>query len=145
MCGIAGIIGLSPNSSQMDRMLQAQRHRGPDGNGVYVDPNARAILGHNRLSIIDLSDAGRQPMCDPSGRYWIVFNGEIHNYLELRAELGQYPYRSQTDTEVILAAYLRWGSKCMDHFIGMFAFAIWDEQEKALFAARDRFGVKPFY
>jgi asparagine synthase (glutamine-hydrolysing) len=126
-------------------MVAAQRHRGPDAEGIYLDPSGQAALGHNRLSILDLSDAGRQPMSDPTGRYWLLFNGEVYNYLELRAGLDDYPYRSRTDTEVLLAAYRRWGEGCLHRLIGMFAFAVWDAQEKMLFAARDRFGVKPFY
>ena len=124
-------------------MVSSQHHRGPDADGIYVDPARVASLGHNRLSIIDLSPAGQQPMSTPDGRFQIVFNGEIYNYLELRSELADYPYRSQTDTEVVLAAYQRWGKACLDRFLGMFAFLLWDEQEQCLFAARDRFGVKP--
>jgi asparagine synthase (glutamine-hydrolysing) len=124
-------------------MTASQRHRGPDASDIYLDPSERAGLGHNRLSIIDLSPAGRQPMRSQDGRFWIVLNGEIYNYLELRAELGDYRYRSRTDTEVILAAFEKWGEACLDHLLGMFAFLIWDEREQKLFAARDRFGVKP--
>jgi asparagine synthase (glutamine-hydrolysing) len=103
-------------------------------------------LGHNRLSIIDLSEAGRQPMSDSQGRYWVVFNGEIYNYIELRDELSsQYTFRTRTDTEVLLAAYQTWGDACVERLLGMFAFLIWDERERRLFAARDRFGVKPLY
>ena len=149
MCGIAGIIGrgvsLEESRAAVEAMVAAQHHRGPDGNGIYVDPSGAASLGHNRLSIIDLSDAGAQPMSTADGRYQIVFNGEIYNYVELRQELADYPYRSRTDTEVVLAAYSRWGEACLDRFIGMFAFLIWDQQEQRLFAARDRFGVKPVY
>ena len=126
-------------------MIASQHHRGPDADGLYVDPSGRAGLGHNRLSIIDLSAAGHQPMASHDGRLQLVFNGEIYNYLELRAELNDYPYHSRTDSEVILAAYERWGRACLDHFIGMFSFAIWDEREQRLFAARDRFGQKPLY
>ena len=127
-------------------MVATQRHRGPDGEGTYVDPEGRVALGHNRLSILDLSDAGRQPMADAQGRFRIVYNGEIYNYLELRKELeGGYPFSSQSDTEVLLAAYANWGAGCLDRLIGMFAFAVWDERDRVLFAARDRFGVKPFY
>ena len=108
-------------------------------------PRATAAMGHNRLSIIDLSEAGRQPMVSADGRYWISFNGEIYNYLELRAQLSEYPFQSRSDTEVILAAYEKWGPACLDRFIGMFALLIWDEHERRLFAARDRFGVKPLY
>jgi asparagine synthase (glutamine-hydrolysing) len=143
MCGIAGIFGRNWNLAQLEAMVASQRHRGPDAEGVYVDPTGTAGLGHNRLSIIDLSPAGQQPMSSYDGRWQIVFNGEIYNYLELRAEIGDYPYHSQSDTEVILAAYERWGPNCLDRLIGMFAFLIWDEQDQCLFAARDRFGVKP--
>ncbi len=125
-------------------MVGSQRHRGPDAEGLFV--SAMAGLGHNRLSIIDLSEAGRQPMSDPRGRHWIAFNGEIYNYLELRAELeAGYTFRTRTDTEVLLAAYLKWGPLCLHKFIGMFAFLVWDEEEQRLFGARDRFGVKPMY
>jgi asparagine synthase (glutamine-hydrolysing) len=146
MCGIAGILGDGWQREQLEVMVASQRHRGPDGEGLYLDPCGRAGLGHNRLSIIDLSIAGRQPMTDPLGRYWISFNGEIYNYLELRDELSAaHEFRTRTDSEVLLAAYIKWGEKCLDRLIGMFAFAIWDEKSKSLFAARDRFGVKPFY
>lgn len=143
MCGIAGIFGSDWQLPQLEAMAESQHHRGPDGRGVYVDPQRRAGMGHNRLSIIDLSAAGRQPMSTPDGRFHLILNGEIYNYLELRAELSDYPYQSRTDSEVILAAYQRWGQACLDRFLGMFAFLLWDEQEKILFAARDRFGVKP--
>jgi asparagine synthase (glutamine-hydrolysing) len=144
MCGISGIFGQDWRPEQLKAMIRRQHHRGPDASGAYISPGGRAGLGHNRLSIIDLSAAGRQPMADRSGNTWIVFNGEIYNYLELKAELHDYPYQSQTDTEVILAAYERWGEKCLDRFIGMFSFMIWDDRQHKLFAARDRFGVKPF-
>ncbi len=143
MCGIAGIFGHNWERSQLAAMIAGQQHRGPDASGLYLNPAQTAGLGHNRLSIIDLSPAGRQPMQSPDGRLSIVFNGEIYNYLELRAELNEYPYRSRTDTEVALAAYEKWGEQCLDRFIGMFALLIWDEREQKLFAARDRFGVKP--
>lgn len=145
MCGIAGIVGHSWTRPQLERMIAAQHHRGPDANGLYVSPDGVAGLGHNRLSIIDLSEAGQQPMTDASGRCTMVFNGEVYNYIELRSELSGYPFRSKTDSEVVLAAYATWGEQCLARFLGMFAFAIWDEQEQKLFAARDRFGVKPFY
>ena len=145
MCGIAGIFGPGWTRGQLRAMVASQRHRGPDADGIYLDPSGAAGLGHNRLSIIDLSEAGRQPMSSYDGRLWVVFNGEVYNYLELRAELRDYPYRSQADTEVILAAYERWGENCLDRLVGMFAFLIWDESERRLFAARDRFGVKPLY
>src|ERR1700704_2467704 len=127
MCGIAGIFGSDWKLGQLEAMVSSQHHRGPDARGVYADPRSVAGLGHNRLSIIDLSFAGQQPMSTPDGRYHIVFNGEVYNYLELRAELADYAYRSQTDTEVVLAAYQRWGKACLDHFIGMFTLLVWDE------------------
>ncbi len=145
MCGIAGIIGTVDDSRRIDAMVSAQAHRGPDATGTYRDPQGKAVLGHNRLSIIDLSEAGSQPMVSRDGRCVIVFNGEIYNYKELKSELSGYPFRTQTDTEVILAAFEKWGEHCLDHFLGMFAFLLWDTQEQRLFAARDRFGVKPLY
>ncbi len=145
MCGISGIVGESCSAERLNAMVEILRHRGPDDEGTWVSPGGKAGLGHDRLSIIDLSEAGHQPMPDAGGRYWIVFNGEVYNYLELRRELVGYPFKSQTDTEVVLAAYIKWGAACLDRFIGMFAFAIWDEQSQTLFAARDRLGVKPFY
>ncbi|HYH81418.1 MAG TPA: asparagine synthase (glutamine-hydrolyzing), partial [Longimicrobium sp.] len=145
MCGIAGIFGSGWPAERLEAMVAAQTHRGPDATGVYTDPAGLAGLGHNRLSIIDLSAAGTQPMADAGRRYWIAFNGEIYNYRELREELGDYPFRTRTDTEVVLAAFRRWGEGCLERFVGMFAFLLWDEQEKRLFAARDRFGVKPLY
>lgn len=146
MCGIAGIIGRNWSPRQLNAMVASQHHRGPDGEGIYVDPTRVAGLGHNRLKIIDLSENGRQPMCDPAGRFHLIFNGEIYNYVELRQELrSDHEFRTRTDTEVLLAAYEKWGEACLDHLIGMFAFAIWDEQANTLFAARDRFGVKPLY
>lgn len=146
MCGISGIVGQHwGGRPQLEAMVAVQHHRGPDDNGIYMDASGRAGLGHNRLSIIDLSPAGHQPMPNQDGSMHLIFNGEIYNYLELRAELKDYPFRSQSDSEVILAAYGRWGEQCVDHFIGMFAFAIWDCHARSLFIARDRFGVKPLY
>lgn len=146
MCGITGIVGRSWTPDSLDAMMRSQRHRGPDGESSYIDPDRLATLGHNRLSIIDLSEGGRQPMFSASGRYVIVQNGEIYNYLELRRELeADHEFRSSSDTEVLLAAYEKWGVGCLDRLIGMFAFVIWDERNKTAFAARDRFGVKPFY
>ena len=146
MCGIVGIFGNDWKIGQLEAMIAVQRHRGPDAEGIYIDPSKIAGLGHNRLSIIDLSDAGRQPMKNHFGNAVIVFNGEIYNYLELKRELeAEFQFRTQTDTEVLLAAYQKWGAKCLDKLIGMFSFIIWDEVEKSAFAARDRFGVKPLY
>jgi len=145
MCGLAGIVGHAWSHASLEAMVSVQNHRGPDDTGTYVSPNRVAGLGHNRLSIIDLSPAGHQPMQSQSGDVWIAFNGEVYNYLELRTELAEYQYRTGTDTEVILAAYERWKDRCAEHLLGMFSFVIWDEREQTLFAARDRFGVKPLY
>jgi asparagine synthase (glutamine-hydrolysing) len=143
MCGIAGIIG-DYNEIQLDAMLVSQHHRGPDATGKYYDKNF-AALGHNRLAIIDLSPKSNQPFIDNSGRYVIVFNGEIYNYIELKEDLqNQYDFKTESDTEVLLAAFIIYGKSCLAKLNGMFAFAIWDNQEKKMFAARDRFGVKPF-
>ncbi len=126
-------------------MTAVQHHRGPDDLGVELLEDGAVGLGHNRLSIIDLSEAGHQPMANTDGRLTIVFNGEVYNYLELKQELSGYPFRGDSDTEVVLAAYERWGEECLEHFVGMFAFAIWDAEKKHLFCARDRMGVKPFH
>jgi len=143
MCGISGIAGPAADPERLRAMVRVQAHRGPDDQGTFFAPGI--ALGHNRLSVLDLSAAGRQPMVSADGRYRIVFNGEVYNYLELRREMDGHEFRTRTDTEVVLAAFARWGEECLDRFIGMFAFAIWDERERRVFAARDRFGVKPFY
>jgi asparagine synthase (glutamine-hydrolysing) len=126
-------------------MTESLRHRGPDGANVWIDRLGDAGLGHDRLSILDLSSAGSQPMTNAREDVVIAFNGEIYNYVELRAELSGYPFRSQSDTEVILAAWERWGEDTPDHLFGMFSFVIWDMRTRRVFAARDRFGVKPLY
>jgi asparagine synthase (glutamine-hydrolysing) len=145
MCGIATILGKGWERWQLEAMVSLQSHRGPDDKGWYIDGMGQVGLGHARLSILDLSPAGHQPMSSADGSLWIVFNGELYNYIELRSELSPYPFRSRTDTEVVLAAYQRWGRRCLERFIGMFAFVIWDERQRRLFAARDRFGVKPLF
>ena len=145
MCGIAGIIGNKPNNRiTMYNMLEAQKHRGPDAMTVWDNPYV--VLGHNRLSIIDLSETANQPMVSTCGRYTIVFNGEIYNYTELKEQLKVfYNFRTQSDTEVLLAAYMQWGMSALDKLNGMFSFAIWDSLDQIVVAVRDRFGVKPFY
>ncbi|MEW6469832.1 MAG: asparagine synthase (glutamine-hydrolyzing) [Bacteroidota bacterium] len=154
MCGINGIWGLQDkelSAAKVRAMNGSLAHRGPDDEGTYVQEGI--ALGHRRLSIIDLSAAGHQPMTFDEGRFTIVYNGELYNYRELKFDLQRAPsgsgggfiFRTNTDTEVILAAYARWGSACLDRFNGMFAFAIWDAQEKKLFIARDRLGIKPLY
>jgi asparagine synthase (glutamine-hydrolysing) len=145
MCGISGWAGTGWKRDHLNAMVTALSHRGPDDTGFYVNSGGTIGLGHNRLSILDLSAAGHQPMIDSTGRLHLVFNGEIYNYLELRAEMPDYPYKSQTDSEVLLAAYQRWGESCLDHFVGMFAFILWDEEKQQLFASRDRFGIKPLF
>lgn len=146
MCGIAAILGNGPKAERLAAMIAVQRHRGPDGEGVYIDPTERVALGHNRLSIIDLSNAGRQPMSRMDGKFHVVLNGEIYNYIEIRRELeSEFEFVSRSDTEVLLNAYRKWGDACLDKLVGMFAFIIWDEAAKTAFAARDRFGVKPLY
>ncbi|MCZ2458459.1 MAG: asparagine synthase (glutamine-hydrolyzing) [Chitinophagales bacterium] len=149
MCGIAGIISSDPDkvtSLRLKQMTGSLAHRGPDGEGFWINDDSTVGLGHRRLSIIDLSDAASQPMAF-MGRYHIIHNGEIYNYIELRSTLQRsgYKFFSRSDTEVIAAAYDQWEEDCVDHFDGMFAFTIWDEKEKKLFAARDRFGEKPFF
>ncbi|MBR1199504.1 asparagine synthase (glutamine-hydrolyzing) [Bradyrhizobium sp. AUGA SZCCT0158] len=167
MCGIAALISPKPieQSANILAMCDVLRHRGPDGEGYVlladrkshvmdrrhpVPPDfamSRAALGHRRLAIIDLTEAGAQPMQDTSGRYWVTYNGEIYNFSELRSELESSgtKFRSNCDTEVLLAAYARWGRDCLPRLNGMFAFIIYDSETQTVFAARDRFGVKPLY
>jgi asparagine synthase (glutamine-hydrolysing) len=143
MCGVVALLGAGDGETKIARSLASLRHRGPDSTAFSVENDV--ALGQTRLSIIDLSQAGRCPMTSADGRFVITFNGEIYNYLELRAELGDYPFRSHSDTEVVLAAWARWGAACLDRFIGMFAFVLWDKQAREAFAVRDRLGVKPLY
>ncbi len=144
MCGLAGVLGQNPSEIILDKMLLVQKHRGPDYTGKYIDTNI--ALGHNRLSIIDLSDTANQPFYSQDKNQVLVFNGEIYNYLELKKELRpEYNFVTHSDTEVLLASYKKWGTDCLSKLNGMFSFAIWDIEEQSLFAARDRFGVKPFY
>ena len=144
MCGIAGILGKDAKSNVIDDMLMVQHHRGPDFTGKWLEEGV--AIGHNRLSIIDLSNSANQPFFDETNRYAIVFNGEIYNYIELRKKLeSSYSFRTTSDTEVLLAAFIFWGKDCLKYLNGMFSFAIYDSKSKSLFAARDRFGVKPFF
>ena len=147
MCGIAGIVAAGhANLAAVRAMNEAQRHRGPDGEGTWVSPDGAVALGHRRLSIVDLSEGGHQPMRDAARDLAITFNGEIYNYIEVRARLLAlgHTFRSTSDTEVLLAAYAEWGAECLSELNGMFAFAIWDGRRRVLFCARDRFGEKPF-
>jgi asparagine synthase (glutamine-hydrolysing) len=152
MCGFAGVFAHSITRPEIDeallaRMGSAIAHRGPDDSGTYVSDCGRVGLSFRRLSIIDLSPAGHQPMADPDGRVWIVFNGEIYNHLALRAELQDlgYVYRSRSDTETLIYAYLAWGERFVDRLEGMFAIALWDVRAQRLLLYRDRIGVKPLY
>ena len=149
MCGIAGIISPDPAhvySARLKRMTDAIAHRGPDGEAVWINPAGNVGFGHRRLAIIDCTPTGAQPM-HYLERYTIIHNGEIYNYTELKSLLVSkgYQFQSTSDTEVILAAFDHYGPDCLQYFDGMFAFAIWDEQEGKLFAARDRFGEKPLF
>ena len=146
MCGIVGILSQkSLESDYLNSVLPLLDHRGPDDRGTWSDRHIQ--LGHTRLAILDLSPLGHQPMSFQGDRYWITFNGEIYNYLELRQELSQLGYRfiSESDTEVLLCAYAHWGVNGLSKLRGMFAFALWDRQAKELFIARDRTGEKPLY
>jgi asparagine synthase (glutamine-hydrolysing) len=171
MCGIVGAVSLDGgpiNPSALQRMNDLQAHRGPDGEGFMLgwiedgafkhsfarhteqwdsDARARVGLGHRRLAILDLSDRGLQPMSSDDGAIWIVFNGEIYNFQELRSELESrgHSFKTGTDTEALLQAYLHWGEDCLERLQGMYGFAIWDGRRGRLFCARDRLGIKPFY
>ena len=141
MCGIAGILSQQNRTHELDAMLAIQNHRGQDFTGRWSSEGA--YIGHNRLSIIDLGADSNQPF--KNGRYVLTFNGEIFNYLEIKQELPEYNFTTNGDTEVLLAAFLKWGKDCLKKLRGMFAFAIYDTETRELFAARDRFGVKPFH
>jgi len=148
MCGICGQVvfdeRVAPDSGIVKNMLTAMHHRGPDDEGIYVSPTA--VLGHKRLSIIDLS-RGAQPIANETNTVWIVFNGEIYNYKDLRRDLAGrgHTFRTDTDTEVIVHLYEEYGEECLQKLQGMFAFAIWDDRRRKLFLARDRVGIKPVY
>jgi len=152
MCGIVGVYNFGNPAIPVEaeciaRMRDTMAHRGPDDAGVYVSPDGKLGLGHRRLSILDLSTLGHQPMASPDGRYWIVFNGEIYNFHELRGELEPkgYTFRSTSDTEVLLALFAEFGPKMLHRLRGMFALAIWDTRDGRLWLARDRIGIKPLY
>lgn len=148
MCGIIGQVKLG---GEVDRerfasATEALYHRGPDGGGLYFSESGRIALGHRRLSFLDLSDSGNQPMESVDGSVVVTFNGEIYNYKELRERLqNDYQFRTNTDTEVLVAAYQLWGIELLDNLIGMFAFAIYDRKKEVIFLVRDRFGIKPVY
>ena len=148
MCGIAGIVhfdGAPASSTSLKKMTDVIAHRGPDGEGQFVDGSVG--LGHRRLSIIDLSPSGRQPMATADGRFVITYNGEVYNFRELRTELASrgHKFVSQTDSEVVLKSFAEWGIECLDRFNGMFAFAVYAKDENKVYLARDRYGIKPLY
>src|SRR3989344_2376117 len=147
MCGIIGVLGNNfPKKEKFEKARDALSHRGLDDRGLFYNPEESIALGHRRLSIIDLSNSGRQPFVSDDGRFVLVYNGEIYNYIELKKELaGKYSFKTGTDTEVLLAAFKVWGRECLKRLNGMFAFALWDSEKKKLFCARDRLGVKPFF
>lgn len=148
MCGITGYIDLKKglNVSDIHLMTDSLAHRGPDGSDTYISENGQYALGHRRLSFLDLSDAGKQPMKDNSEKVIITFNGEIYNFPELKKELDDdYDFKTSTDTEVILAGYRKWGIDVVHRLKGMFAFALLDEEKQQLYLVRDRFGIKPLY
>ncbi len=150
MCGIAGIWNLNSTKLHQETLMRftdSMTHRGPDGSGYYIDEKANIGLGHRRLSILDLSDAGKQPMHANEGRYTITYNGEVFNFIELRKELIQkgFLFKTETDTEIILCAYQFWGKEAFLKFNGMWAMAIWDSLEQKLILCRDRWGIKPIY
>ena len=148
MCGILGIVAPQPiDRDLVMKMRDTMVHRGPDDAGNYISPNGTVALGHRRLSIIDLSEQGRQPMCNEDGTIWLSFNGEIYNFQELRAmlQVKGHSFKSKTDSEVVIHAYEEWGEHCVRQLWGMFAFVIWDERKALLFGARDRLGVKPLH
>jgi asparagine synthase (glutamine-hydrolysing) len=149
MCGIVGIASRAPldEGGLIAEMRDRMTHRGPDDAGVWSSDDRCVWLAQRRLSILDLSAAGRQPMSDPSGRYWVTFNGEIYNYREIRSELERagHRFRSGTDTEVLLSAYVEWGESCVERFNGMFAFGLYDSVRRRIVLARDRAGEKPLF
>lgn len=146
MCGIAGIYGIEKidqPEAKVKAMCDALAHRGPDAEGLHRGKNA--VLGHRRLSIIDLQEASNQPFHSQDGRYTLVYNGELYNYRELKQQLSDYAFQTESDTEVLLAAFMKWGAKALQLFNGMFALAIWDDHEEKLWLVRDRLGIKPLY
>ena len=147
MCGIVGFIDKIKNIEVIEAMLSIQSYRGPNDSGIYFDENTGVHFGHNRLSIQDLSSHGHQPFVSDCTQYMIVFNGEVYNFKSIKKELEGlgYIFTSKSDTEVILYSYKEWGIKCLEKFIGMFAFSILDKVQNKLFLVRDRAGVKPLY
>ena len=149
MCGICGFYKKKPYSLDvLKQMNDSMIHRGPDDSGETIITEKDGLyvgMAHRRLSILDLSEAGHQPMTSLNGRVTVVFNGEIYNFMEIRHEIPEYPFSTSCDTEVIIAAYLKWGISCVDHFNGMFAISIFDRDDQTMYLIRDRIGKKPLY
>lgn len=149
MCGITGIVNRRANvkHDHLAQMTDSIAHRGPDAKGLFVNQNKTCGLGHRRLSILDLSEAANQPMYSSCENYSLVYNGELYNYKALRAQLEQegHDFKTTSDTEVVLYAFMTWGPKCVEKFNGMFAFALWNENTEQLFLFRDRLGIKPLF
>jgi asparagine synthase (glutamine-hydrolysing) len=150
MCGIVGFRSLGNFKALREFLPEATScltHRGPDDSGLFFDESYGVGLGHRRLSVIDLSDAGRQPMSSEDETVHIVYNGEVYNFREIRETLEKigHGFKSSTDTEVILTSYIQWGIECLQRFVGMFSLAIWDSRKQELYLARDRLGIKPLF
>ena len=148
MCGISGFISPSIKESDLMQMTNQLEHRGPDAQGTYINVEQGIGLGHRRLSIIDLSETANQPLSSQNGRYLIVYNGELYNYVELRNKISseaKIEFRTNCDTEVVIEAFSLWGDKCFEEFNGIYAMGIIDLEERRLTLARDRLGVKPLY
>lgn len=149
MCGITGEIRRRErvDANRFERLRDILVHRGPDGAGTWISPDGSAALGHRRLTLVDLTESGRQPMTNETGSLWLTYNGEIYNHRQLRAELVArgHHFSSTTDSEVLLHGFEEWGRAVLDRVKGMFAFAIYDQKAGTLFLARDRFGIKPLY
>ena len=148
MCGIAGIITQKKEANikkSIDLMLNLLKHRGPDGHGSWINKQQNIAIGNTRLAIQDPTKRGNQPMSSRDGRYVIVFNGEIYNFRNIKKSLSNFNFKTNTDTEVLLYAYIKFGTRCLNKLEGFFSFVIWDNLKDELFCARDRFGIKPFY
>lgn len=146
MCGIAGVYGLDGIADKQKLavgLTASIKHRGPDSSNAYTD--ASVVLAHTRLSILDLDARSNQPFIDKTGRFVLVFNGELYNFKEVKKDLSEYQFKTESDTEVLLAAWIKWGADCLHRFNGMFAFSVWDTEKKELYIVRDRMGIKPVY
>jgi len=149
MCGIVGLwcARQKINPEVLLEMRETMKHRGPDDTGIFIDKKSNLGLAQRRLSIIDLSEKGHQPMGSEDGTLWLTYNGEVYNFKEIKKELEKkgYRFRGNSDTEVVLKSFQEWGINCVDKFRGMFSFAVWDQKKEKLYLFRDRFGVKPLF